>query len=579
MAEYLSPGVYVEEFDSGVKAMEGVSTSTAGFVGKSARGPIKGLPTLITSFSDFKNKFGSYLPLDVKDRYLAYAVEQFFANGGSSCYVVRVANTKDTEAKFLKKEKDKETIIIKASSVGTWGNKLSMKIEVVEGFKSKLSDNVGADSNTIKVVNAVGFKVNDYIEIKSDDKSNNKSEKCRIRSINDQTITIENENENKLVNAFDVGDKENPKTVIVRVIDYKVTITYEDQVETFIVSLNKDRDEFFMHVLGASSFIEIEKTCDIDDYNSFLEICKLFDSQTDFVFAEGKSNEVEPDDYKGTDGGPGNRSGIQALLELNDVSIVAVPGISDLSVQLELVSQCENKKDRFAILDLPDSSKEIDQLLEHRGYFDSSYAAMYHPWLIQFDSIAKGNKSFPPSGAVAGIYARVDHTRGVFKAPANEVVYNTLDLSVKYNEAEQGKVNPKGVNLIRKIQGMGIRVWGTRTCSSDGNWKYVNVRRLFIYIEQSIYASTNWAVFEPNDETLWTRVSGTIQMFLNTQWRSGALMGTKPDEAYYVKIGKGVTMSDDDILNGRLICEIGIAPVRPAEFIIFRIIQNTASGQ
>lgn len=159
----------------------------------------------------------------------------------------------------------------------------------------------------------------------------------------------------------------------------------------------------------------------------------------------------------------------------------------------------------------------------HRDQYNTTYAAIYHPWLLAFDPLLKKNSYTPPSGAMAGIYARVDNTRGVWKAPANEVVRNAIGLSVNYNEADQGKLNPKGVNLIRSLPGMGIRVWGARTCSSDSNWKYVNVRRLFIYIEESIKANTSWAVFEPNDENLWSRVSGTIHVFLTTLWRDGGI--------------------------------------------------------
>ena len=167
----------------------------------------------------------------------------------------------------------------------------------------------------------------------------------------------------------------------------------------------------------------------------------------------------------------------------------------------------------------------------------------------------------------------MDNMRGVHKAPANEVVRSCTGLSVNYNEVEQGKVNPKGINLIRSLPGQGIRVWGARTMSSDPSWKYINVRRLFIYVEESIRANTNWAVFEPNDANLWMRVEGTIHMFLNTLWRSGALAGSSEDQAFFINIGPS-TMTQDDILNGRLICVIGIAPVRPAEFVIFRITQK-----
>jgi phage tail sheath protein FI len=231
---------------------------------------------------------------------------------------------------------------------------------------------------------------------------------------------------------------------------------------------------------------------------------------------------------------------------------------------------------RFAVLDIPQNSKKIDDVTNHRNIFDSHFAALYHPWLEVFDPLDKKNIAIPPSGSVAGIYARSDNTRGVHKAPANEVVRACTGLDCQYNKGEQDILNPKGVNLIRVFPGQGIRVWGARTCSSNSLWKYVNVRRLFIFIEESIKANTNWVVFEPNDEMLWTRVKRTIDVFLENVWKSGALMGGSPNEAFYVDVGRS-TMSQDDIDNGRLICVIGVAPVKPAEFVIFRITQKTAS--
>ena len=175
-----------------------------------------------------------------------------------------------------------------------------------------------------------------------------------------------------------------------------------------------------------------------------------------------------------------------------------------------------------------------------------------------------------------GIYSRTDVNRGVHKAPANEIVFCT-GLKVNYTKAEQDVLNPEGVNLIRAIPGQGIRVWGARTASSNTAFKYVNVRRLFIYVEESIKANTNWVVFEPNDATLWQRVSLTISSFLDSMWRTGMLAGSSPSEGYFVEIGPS-TMSRDDIMNGRLICNIGIAPSRPAEFVIFRVTQHTAES-
>ena len=257
---------------------------------------------------------------------------------------------------------------------------------------------------------------------------------------------------------------------------------------------------------------------------------------------------------------------------------MAIPGVTAPEVQAALIGFCENKKSCFAILDVPMELKKTNDVANFRDMYDSTYAAMYHPWLEMYDAGAKRSAYFPPSGAMAGIYARSDNERGVHKAPANEVVRGCTGLSCAYNEGEQDILNPIGVNLIRAFTGRGIRVWGARTISSNGLWKYLNVRRLFIYVEESIKANTNWVVFEPNIETLWSRVTRTIETFLATCWRDGALAGSSPDQAFFVECGP-TTMTQDDIDNGRLICQIGIAPVKPAEFVIFRITQKTASGE
>ena len=294
--------------------------------------------------------------------------------------------------------------------------------------------------------------------------------------------------------------------------------------------------------------------------------------------SDGKVATISPAVYLGVDDGPGKRTGLQAFLENNDVSIMLVPGAVTPEIQGALIAFCENKKSCFAILDLPVERTNATDVADYRGMYDSTYAACYHPWIQVFDPLLKRNAFFPPSGAMAGIYARTDTERGVSKAPANEIVRACTGLSTTYNEGEQDILNPQGVNLIRSFTGRGIRVWGARTISSNGLWKYINVRRLFIYVEESIKANTNWVVFEPNSEVLWSRVKRTIEMFLASCWSEGMLAGTSPAEAFFVECGR-TTMSQDDIDNGRLICMIGIAPVKPAEFVIFRITQHTASSE
>jgi phage tail sheath protein FI len=255
-----------------------------------------------------------------------------------------------------------------------------------------------------------------------------------------------------------------------------------------------------------------------------------------------------------------------------DVAIVHAPDASEELVD-KVIKHCENNRFRFAVID-SERGKVEAQTDPRRTTYDSKYAAYYYPWITISDPRTGARKNVPPGGFVCGIYARSDNTRGVFKAPANETVLGALDLEYDIDQGKQEVLNPRGINVIRRFPGRGIRVWGARTIASDSMWKYVNVRRLFIFIEASIYRSTQWVVFEPNDQRLWSRVKQTLTLFLRTQWREGALFGAKEEEAFSVAVGPE-TMTEDDILNGRLIIEVGIAPVRPAEFVIFRIFQKT----
>ena len=232
-------------------------------------------------------------------------------------------------------------------------------------------------------------------------------------------------------------------------------------------------------------------------------------------------------------------------------------------------------KDRFAVCQAKQSAGPISALFHP---MDSKYAAFYYPWITILDPITNVNKLIPPGGHVAGVYARSDSERGVHKAPANEVLQGAVDLQINLTKGEQDVLNPRGVNCIRAFVGRGIRIWGARTASSDPAWKYLNVRRLFIFMEKSIDLGTQWVVFEPNDEKLWSRVKQTISQFLVGVWNDGALMGTTQDEAFFVKCDR-TTMTQDDIDNGRLIILVGVAPVKPAEFVIFRIAQVAKGSQ
>ena len=294
--------------------------------------------------------------------------------------------------------------------------------------------------------------------------------------------------------------------------------------------------------------------------------------------------------YEGGDTEEG-KTGLESLAAINEISIIAAPGYSARSNNLSpeenekrateiaqyLIAHCEDLRNRIAVLDSPDQQSP-DEVKHFREQFDSKYAALYYPWVIVLDPAASEGRrtiNLPPSGFVAGIYARVDEARGVFKAPANEEVKGIVGLETLLNDTQQVVLNSAGVSCLRHFPERGFLVWGARTISSDSEWRYVNVRRYFLYLENSIDQGTQWVVFEPNTEELWAAVRRTIQNFLVAEWRKGALMGIKPEEAFFVKCDR-TTMTQDDIDNGRLICLIGVAAVKPAEFVIFRIGQWTA---
>ena len=248
------------------------------------------------------------------------------------------------------------------------------------------------------------------------------------------------------------------------------------------------------------------------------------------------------------------------------------------AVQTAMINHCDRMADRMALLDTPPNltPQELKRWREVETNYDSKFAAVYYPWVMVEGPDGKP-MAVPPCGHIAGIYARSDNERGVHKAPANEIVRGALGLRYQISRGEQDILNPRGINCIRLMQGGGIRIWGARTLSSDPSWRYINVRRLFIMVETSIERATQWVVFEPNDHRLWKRVQRTISSFLTLLWRNGALMGTSPEQAFYVKCD-AETNPPEVIDAGQLVCEIGLAPVKPAEFVIFRIGQMAAGG-
>lgn len=586
MAEYFAPGVYVEEYDSGAVPMSGVSTNTAGFIGLAERGPVSG-PQLVTSVADYRRIFGGYLSAGKygSARFLPYSVEQFFLNGGTRAYVERVvpanAAASSVTAGVLK---------ISAENPGVWGDMVRVTFTPACKARTQVFAQKGAE---LTVRNGDGFAAGDIVEL-FDGKTKVYSE---VRQVLDNVVVLAS-----AVN-IDVADTKIGSEKYIRTCEFSMTVACGDVFEEYNdLSLNPELPNSVVARLSKSDLVRAEIVAataksaakDAKDAKDVPAVAPVSGLVAPYVAIGGNGKDeialqlaggsdgsvanVTPDIYIGVDNGPGARTGIQALLEVPEVAIVAVPGVVAPEVQTALVAYCENQKSCFAVLDMPSDLRRTDELLKHRNLFDTTYAAMYHPWFKAYDGLSKRTEAFPPSGAMMGIYSRTDMERGLQKAPANEIVRGALELTVYYGQGEQEVLNPVGVNLIRSFIGRGIRVWGARTLSSNALWKYINVRRLFIYVEQSIKNNTNWVVFEPNGPALWARVSGSVSGFLAGLWRAGTLAGSSPDEAFYVECGPS-TMSQEDIDNGRLVCNIGIAPLKPAEFVVFRITQKTNSSE
>lgn len=530
MPEYLTPGVYVEEFEMGAKPIEGVSTSTVGFLGMTERGPVIP-PKLVTSYPQFMRIYGGYIP----DSYLAYAVEGFFGNGGKRCYIGRVVKQgvdPDNPEGISSTTDEVGDLNFTAVGEGSWGNRVGIRIENASNDSDDENDS-GQKLFKLTVAYWSGNLPDISIPASSDP--------LALSNLLDRASRVE---------VFD-NVSEDPNSP-----------------DHYLKKLGDPLNNLSNLIL-----LDDSSTGRPDNTNA----ANFFDLLTNGAEAAGSPSR---EDFLGDPlAQAGEKCGLTAFNDIDEISILSAPDLhhitspGDETLINDILTQCELLKDRFAILDVGDNSRDIPSIKITRP---SKYGAIYYPWINVYDPLARQLKLTPPCGHVAGIYARTDTERGVHKAPANEVVKGASSLEFAVTKGEQAILNPRGVNVIRNFNGRGILVWGARNMIQDPLWKYINVRRLFIYVEESIEEGTQWVVFEPNDEKLWARVRATITQFLTRVWKDGALMGTKVEEAFFVKCDRS-TMTQDDIDNGKLICIIGIAPVKPAEFVIFRIAQ-WASG-
>lgn len=578
MPEYLAPAVYVEETSFRAKSIAGVGTSTCAFVGMTSRGPVSvqpddPTPPLLTSFNDFERYYGGVDDLVIDGNatanYLAHAARAFFNNGGGRLYVARILGANAAAATTGK---------LNSGAVAA-NKQVSIAARAAGGARI-----AGSAANFRVVISQIGLATTKKLALRQPAGS-------MIQIGNDYYVVGVDPVQTSAANltAFNALGDDDACTLITMMVEvYDPTgLVYEAAG----LGLHPSHPRYIGTVLGASP----PNASDAMTNPVMIQIgaqATPFDLRGALILA-GDSREALVAGGSDGDGAPATQDyqdALDSLLALEDVSIVAAPGSSSFAaptpaaVNQMLIGHAEaTRAYRIAVLDTP-PNLDIAGVRALKSLIDSSHAALYFPWvrianpLAATDPVQPSEIDVPPSGSVCGIYARSDVQRGVWKAPANEVVTDALGLQRDVRFGEQEVLNPLGINCIRTLPNRGIRVWGARTTSSDPEWQYVNIRRYFIYLEASIDQGTQWAVFEPNGEALWANIRTTVSDFLYNEWVSGALLGSTAKEAFFVRCDR-TTMTQADLDAGRLICLVGVAALKPAEFVIFRIGQTTADAR
>jgi len=556
--ELLHPGVYVQEVPSSVRPIEGVSTSTAAFIGITDKGPVPGhiLPTgkmaqpvLVTSLTDYNRQFGGFRV----DSFLTYAVRSFFENGGRRVYIVRVY----------------------PSPAGSVGSSPSALFPGVAG----IAVGSGGAAFNVLAANEGAWGNNIWVQIQP--------------SSDGDTV-----NNFKLVVMYGLTQAEASGNVIE---------SYDGLTFQGSPSL----------LPGATSPGSYARTA-VNSRSEYIAIINDFTARpaamANPVQLAGGSDSALPaqSDFIGAPATDNTRTGtgLYALDKITDVNIIAIPGQGDPTTVNDGMAYCKNERplqDCFFIGDvgsvvdgsgvtqvplarMDTTAPSVVTIADARAYATTGfsglplnksagdYGAIYFPWVYAPDPIGVGRNPkilLPPSGYMAGIYARIDGSRGVFKAPAGTEagVAGALAPYREISDTEQDSLNPVMVNAIRTVPNSGLVVWGSRTIGSDASWRYVPVRRIAIFLRVSIYYGIQWAVFEPNDEPLWAELRLNIRAFMLTQFRAGAFQGSKPDDAFFVKCDSSTT-TQQDIDNGVVNILVGFAPLKPAEFVVLKLSQK-----
>jgi uncharacterized protein len=637
MPEYLAPGVYVEEVSYRAKSIEGVSTTTTAFVGATRYGPLFDPPDILTSLQEYERVYGDGRPLDFEgmlvDNYMWQAVRAFFTEGGKRLYVKRIyRSTADPDADDPGGRAHGalaglagRTISVTARHPGVAGNvhvrftlQLGQNVLALQGGDVKVRGL--SEGDVVRVTQMGSHPTADWALAESylDPATGNRTWRFHPAEAGGSPAVPASSPPAPIeLDALLPGSGDTAQVVTVNVgvspdepgavpaVWAALPLDPGHQLGGAPDSLSATFDPTSIEASGTPIVVSLGNDLDtgLDVLYALLDAAQMVsppaqleqalldpestvdERSVDLVLSGGQDGALpQPGEYEGVPPRSDDRKkGLAAFEDVEDVSIVAAPGSSfDYRAQParvhaivnNLIAHAQKMRYRIAVVDAG-RDLSISEVRAMRAQHDTTYAAFYYPWVRILDPITGRENDMPPSGFVAGIYARNDIERAVYKAPANEVVNLAIGFERPLNKAQQEVLNPEGVNAFRFFEGRGYRLWGARTMTSDQEWKYVNLRRYFIFLEHSIDRGTQWAVFEPNGEQLWANVRRTIDDFLFDQWQNGALLGDKPEKAYFVRCDRS-TMTQNDLDNGRLVCMIGVAPLRPAEFVIFRIGQWTA---
>jgi phage tail sheath protein FI len=669
MPEYLAPGVYVEETSFRSKSIEGVSTTTTGFVGPARYGPVTEAADVITSLGEFERTYAGGGQLAFRDpasgesqgdsdNYLWHAARAFFFEGGRRLYIARVFRPLpnpnrpedsqedyppnfDTEIPYDYHNSATDPLWADGHARGAIGNLLDVRARfpgeasnLIVRFNVHTGQNLlgavpdpdapsgrrpklGAisEGDVVFIESQGSLPTAGYFRVRRDTVDN----VWRFAEVTGSPSDVIG----STVEELGLDPNPNPgQGDSIFVVTVTVTVLSSDRDHDLGTwadlpfdpnhERNGEKDSAFARFRSTPATLSEGRSLPIvfsvPKGTNGVEVLEALQAAW-LAFDPARTTEqwfeglVEGNDFElillgGNDGQrPGAReyegtddqektfkTGLKQFEDVDDISIVAAPGSTadyDGAYREDanaiyglLINHATQMRYRIAVLDSP-PAMSVGDIRRVRAKLDSKYAALYYPWVIILDPITRAELNLPPSGFVAGIYARNDIQRAVWKAPANEVVNLAIGFEQILNKSQQEVLNPEGINCFRYFEGRGFRLWGARTISSDPEWKYVNIRRYFVYLEHSVDKGTQWAVFEPNGEALWANVRRTVEDFLLNEWQSGALLGDKPEKAFFVRCDRS-TMTQNDLDNGRLICLVGVAPLYPAEFVIFRIGQWTA---